>query len=391
MPAAFYDPNDWTIEAFSYDMDTVFILDYSLLNGSDVLGGEYGSWVSIKNKVTSIEVSNGFELDYGCIPKLGTNFAYLSIQSKEYSAFTMPFLNSGTRIRLAYKGQGLFHGFVDDIMTTVDPESGIVITSLSCVDMNTKTSRSYDSPDGDGGYYLYGITQFMNLQAFVYNNRLPKDIAGTPAIPRSTVGTPEANYGTGALDTDFLTLGEILDTVCLQEIGTILSTYGDTNSPGLTAYARGTFKDAQSKWVDIDLDESEYSNIEFLPNNIESINTVVGTLPDGTIYKSISEAGVTRYGQLNVEIDTKVTNLAQLTNIVTQIANYKEPVKKIASITIPANIGTTLFDTLMTKCLPTKVAKVTYKTFTEYYFINRVTYTADANTMYFTLEFWKGF
>lgn len=211
-----YLPTDWTLWAYT-PVSGKFRLDFSLLDGTDVLGGatDLGSVQVFPLRIGSIQLDDGQRPDQSVFSQFAPGTMSLSAQLLTWSASTIKELYNGKAVYLTLKNEAtnshptfgkntiFFIGQIDSLDIQVDPINKITNLTLTATDVS---STAMNLPIT---FRKSGIGKDVDInQAFIdskaaglINSYLSLNLTGTIATYETT-GTIVSSIGD--IVTDFI-------------------------------------------------------------------------------------------------------------------------------------------------------------------------------------------
>jgi len=143
-----YLPTDWQVWTY-VPVAGKFRLDFSALNGTDVLGGatDIGSIQVLPLRISSIELNDGAPVNQGVFSAFNAGTMDLSAQLLEWDSTTVNELYNGKQIFLTLKNEAtnshpifgtntvFFIGQIDSLNITVDPLNSITNLTITATDI----------------------------------------------------------------------------------------------------------------------------------------------------------------------------------------------------------------------------------------------------------------
>lgn len=145
-----YKPTDWTLWAYT-PVAGKFRLDFSALNGADVLGGatDTGSIQAFPLRIGSIQLDDGQQPDQSVFSQFTPGTMALSAQLLAWSDTTVKELYNGKQIFLTLKNEAtnsestfgkntiFFMGVIDSLDIQVDPINKITNLTITATDISS--------------------------------------------------------------------------------------------------------------------------------------------------------------------------------------------------------------------------------------------------------------
>jgi hypothetical protein len=143
-----YLPTDWQLWVYT-PVAGKFRLDFSALNGADVLGGatDLGSFQVFPLRIGSIQLDDGQRPDQSVFSQFAPGTMALSAQLLAWSDTTVKELYNGKKVYLTLKNEAtnshptfgkntvFFSGFIDSLNIDVDPINKITNLTVTAVDI----------------------------------------------------------------------------------------------------------------------------------------------------------------------------------------------------------------------------------------------------------------
>jgi len=248
-----YLPTDWQVWTYK-PVAGKFRLDFSALNGADVLGavGDVGSIQTLDIDITGIQISDGGQPNNGVFGIYNPGTMSLSSQFQTWDAALVKELYNGKEIYITLKNEATytdpifgkntvyFIGFIDSLTITVDPINLITNLTITATDvagaaMNfpiivTRTdSKATAMQNAIANARNAGqISSFINSTFFLGSLATSwEPIAGQP--------------------TSKLTIGEGIDEYIAAEVATLATRYFQDNTGTIYLYFEGETIAANSK------------------------------------------------------------------------------------------------------------------------------------------------
>lgn len=145
-----YLPTDWTLWAYT-PVSGKFRLDFSALNGADVLGGatDTGSVQAFPLRIGSIQLDDGQRPDQSVFSQFSPGTMALSAQLLSWSDTTVKELYNGKQVFLTLKNEAtnseatfgkntiFFMGVIDSLDIQVDPINSITNLTITATDISS--------------------------------------------------------------------------------------------------------------------------------------------------------------------------------------------------------------------------------------------------------------
>jgi len=265
-----YLSTDWSIQTFVPEAGS-FILNFSQLNGSDVLGTTAGSYQTVEAGITSVTLTEGSEPNDGLIFNLQpTNL----VASLRFTDFQMSDINNfyvGAGVRLLLENENtyadatygtktpMFIGVIDSVNVDLVPGEDFAqltftanyftaeLNSLVNVYKSTTSSRlaSINAALGDitnAEYSGWPVSPSYNYATNTYENKtygefLADLIATDVSVPQLSFYVRNANEATGAMTYDFSPVmhynktGTSLKTFTGADLSDIVLGWSGQNAP----------------------------------------------------------------------------------------------------------------------------------------------------------------
>lgn len=205
-----YKTSDWKIWTY-VPVAGKFRLDFSTLDGSDVLSSTIGSMGQITDPITSIEISDGGQLSNGSLLPATPSTAVISFELLNFTKNSVKEYYNGKRIIITQPSTQtnidygtnavMFEGIITDCQVNLDTQSNIAIVTISCDSLwtallNQQQAITKNTTDLKGTYW------FVNVWA-------EGATGGQYSVLGGSGVTYTSHYGTTGNVTD--TLGNFLD------------------------------------------------------------------------------------------------------------------------------------------------------------------------------------
>lgn len=144
-----YHPTDWNLWTFVPQAGT-FVLDFSLLDGPDVLGTSSGAMTQSTGAIERFTLTEGTPTINGIFNDITPNTLSISLQFKDFTVSEMNNYLIGQRVWLTLDNDGVtdnpligyqnlyFDGYINSSSTTADPESDFITLNLECLSNSQK-------------------------------------------------------------------------------------------------------------------------------------------------------------------------------------------------------------------------------------------------------------
>lgn len=306
---AVYKSSDWVIYTYVPEAGS-FILDYSQLDGSDVLGTTEGSDVLYTGgEITSLAITDGFQIEQGVIPSFVPQTAEINLQVLDFTLTDSRKFLVGNRIVIAGPNDNAtagsygtktpyFYGIIRSMAVSVEPATNIGQISITA---STRTQDLLNIP--------LSITKDTTTdRATLIENAINARLSN---LGVSANLTDTYNFGTATTETK--TVGDWLDDLTSVSLLPIFDSTYCTAATGGAQVALYSSNNAVGTSVAGILD-SQYSQIVFDWSGANSPTSVEYTLASNPAI--VYQAGDNSFNggfSSNVVLEPDVKDLTQLT------------------------------------------------------------------------------
>ena len=166
-----YKTSDWKIWTY-VPVAGKFRLDFSTLDGSDVLSSTIGSMGQITDPITSIEISDGGQLSNGSLLPATPSTAVISFELLNFTKNSVKEYYNGKRIIITQPSTQtnidygtnavMFEGIITDCQVNLDTQSNIAIVTISCDSLwtallNQQQAITKNTTDLKGTYWFVNV------------------------------------------------------------------------------------------------------------------------------------------------------------------------------------------------------------------------------------------
>jgi hypothetical protein len=315
-----YKTTDWSVWTFVPEADS-FVLDFSQLDGTDVLGLTSGSMQQLDIPISAISLSEGGQPGNSILPTVQPQSLDVSLSIKDFTRSDTQKFYVGKPIWLTLTNAQTigattygfetpwFVGVIRDFQVTLDPSSdfadiNIQATSNATDWLNYQLSLTKNTTDGKDVVFNYAMAADPDAPLLSWGY-------GPPDYPESPY-----NYANTA--TEIKTMGEWID----DAINSDQPIYRDqffiatSASPGYVTYLPEFKGKCYTQDFSLTFDSSTINSIEYGWDSNDAPTAVSLTLAnDSEIVYNTQKPAQDSLGSVNFSTSIDVKNLTQLSLI----------------------------------------------------------------------------
>lgn len=310
-----YLTSDWNLWVYT-PVPGTFRLDFSLLNGSDVLSSTNGTMAISDAEITSISISDGGELSSGSLSTFNPPMATVGIQLINFTKSMLAEYYPGKRVAVTLKNQAnaagsnstygfnsvIFNGTITDAQLDLDPITNIAQLTLTATDyisaiLNTQITLIKNTVTDKGTL----LTDKINEMLSTFSAEIPDYSVALTAL--------DTHYGAAVTQID--TVGTFLDDLYISEVGYPIYWTVENSGPA-AADAINVISIGVNAFPSQFLYNSQITNIE-IANSAASVPTNFElSATNGAILNINSTASSNPYNTINYSTQVDVLNATEL-------------------------------------------------------------------------------
>lgn len=334
-----YSADDWEIQVYVPESGS-FVLDFSKLDGTDVLGFTEGSLQAIDAQIANLTISEGSAITQGMFSTISPttmqaqliieNFVFTEANKFFIGTECAVYLTNATPSSLVYFGGGtysglrtnktlFFEGFIDSFNVDVVPGSNFANISLTGI---SKSSRDLNT--------LIGVEKDTTTPKWQL-------IANATPATISWDGSQLDNYNFGVTDFEEKTFGDFAADLLMCESGLASDEIAVVYDAQATEESTNFFSinPNQNQQLSLTIDKSQVQTptVDFDDDNIAGIalDWSGSGSPTGVAFTLYSDTAVTyNYGETNTPgafvytATPDVKNLTQLQAVADRMLNFRK-------------------------------------------------------------------
>lgn len=325
-----YLTTDWQVWFYT-PVAGKFRLDFSMLDGSDVLGdaSDTGSMTASTAEITAINIVDGGAVEAGSIGRLNPARATIGIQLQNFTKSMVSEYYSGKRMAITLKNQAnlagsnsiygynsvIFNGQISNVQVDLDPINRVAQLTIEAQDYLSAIANTMMSVNktttGDRGAALYDT---------LYNYW----ISVSQEIPNYAIGlgfTGTTHFGANATEAN--TFGYFLDDFATAEVRGIVcypyETSGASAAPAINDIQSYALSWTTGIWPDVTIPLSKVFGVTINNNSADIPTNYNLSSINGETYTYGSSVSSNAYNQINYSVTTDVLNATELRTIATKM------------------------------------------------------------------------
>lgn len=320
-----YLTTDWNLWVYT-PVAGKFRLNFSLLNGTDVLSSTDGTMAISPAEITAITIDDGAELSSGSIGTFNVPTALIGIQMIDFNRSMLAEYYPGKRIAITLKNQAnaagsnttygynsvIFNGTITDTQLDLDPITNIAQLSLTATDYLSSILNSQ-------------ITLVKNTttdKGQLLGDKLNElDASFSTEIPSYSFLLSGSDTHYGAVETVTDTVGNFLDDFYISEVSFptyyLLEQAGPSSANASTTVSFGVGSPNQTVLGSQITNIQIGTNAATVPTNFELSATNGATL---NINSNVSSNA---YNTINYSTTVDVLNTTELLGIYTKMTDIE--------------------------------------------------------------------
>ena len=377
------------------DVNNVFVLGISLLDGADVLGDDNSgtlAWQDLACEINRVQTSIGGSIDSNVFFQADSGKATINLQSWEFDPSNYSYIRPSTQVRVRLFREGvadfiIWSGFVDNIQVQYAPDQKNQITIQATDIWALIVNRRIDYSPGF-------VTRTPQLALRAARQAL-EDSGFFIETSTQVLGVQPEMTGTEALNTTF---GSVVANILNSGLGII---YWNPNEERLKYRTRATDLVPVATIGNVHDMTNHYcmSDISTTTNSSDIYNNVLVTQKyqylSNPIFTQlyVDQDSIDLYGERTDDFTVDLATPADAA-IWAETVFATRPVTLVQSVTTPAIDRLGKLTNIITY-FPSSVIRVLYETddinIDDVYTITRVSHSIDVNNWFTTLETWKEF
>ena len=377
------------------DVNNVFVLGISLLDGTDVLGDDSAgtlAWQDLACEINRVQTTIGGSIDSNVFFQADAGRATIQMQSWEFDPSNYSYIRPSTQVRVRVFREGvadfvIWSGFIDNIQVAYAPDQQNQITIQATDIWALVVNRRFD--------YSPGFVSLTPTLALFYACNALEASGFLIQESSVTLGTQPNMTGTEALNTTF---GSVVANILNTGLGII---YWNPNLERLRYRTRAN--DLEPFYTVGNVHDMPFhfcmSDISTTTNSSDIYNNVLVTQKyqylSNPIFTQlyVDQDSIDLYGERTDDFTVDLVSEADAA-IWAETVFAPKPVTLVQSVTTPAIDRLGKLTNIITQ-FPSNVIRVVYETddinIDDTYTITKVSHSIDVNNWFTTLETWKEF